>query len=146
MPRREPLSLEERRYLYQQKLKGVSLAVLGQELGCSYYTARKWWRRGRQEGEQGLLQERRGRPQRGALSTYPEGLRTQIKDLKCRHPQWGPDRILVELREASRWGRERLPSRSQIAVYLKEVCPEHVRRQRGKAFSPSATAAGHSRP
>ena len=139
MPKREPLSIEERTYIYHQKLQGVPLAAIAEQLGCSYYTARKWWRRGKAEGEQGLRQSRRGRPQRGALSTYPEALRDQIKALKCSHPRWGPDRILVELGEDPQWRNERLPSRSQVALYLKEACPEHVQRQRRERFSPSGS-------
>ena len=139
MPRREPLSVEERTYVYHQKLQGIPLATLAQELGCSYYTARKWWRRGKKEGEQGLRKNRRGRPQRGVLSTYPEALRDEIKRLKCSHPRWGPDRILVELREEPPWRGMHLPSHSQVALYLKKVCPEHVQRQRRERFSPSGT-------
>jgi len=143
MPRREPLSVEERTYIYHQKLQGVPLSILAEELGCSYYTARKWWRRGKAEGEQGLREVRRGRPRQGALSTYPEALRDQIKQLKCSYPRWGPDRILVELREDPQWREARLPSRSQIALYLKKVCPEHVQRRR-KRFSPSGAQASLS--
>jgi hypothetical protein len=140
MLRREPLSVEERQYIYQQKLRGMPLFVVAEQLGCSYYTARKWWRRGRQEGERGLQRVRRGRPRRGVLSTYPRALREAIKRLKCTYPQWGPDRILVELGEDPRWQGERLPGRSQVAVYLKEMCPEHIQRQRRERFSPSGTA------
>ena len=139
MPRREPLSIEEREYIYHRKLQGVPLATIAEQLGCSYYTARKWWRRGKQKGEQGLRQTRRGRPKRGALRTYPEALRGQIKQLKCGHPRWGPDRILAELREDPQWREVRLPCRSQVAVYLKEVCPEHVQRQQRRRFSPSGS-------
>lgn len=144
MLRHAPLTLAEREYIYQQKLKGVRLEQIAEELGCSYYTVRKWWRRGRDQGQEGLRQNRRGRPRRGILSTYPEAMRRQIQRLKCSHPRWGPDRIRVELAEDSRWQGRQLPSRSQIALYLKEACPEHVQRQRKRIFSPSATAGDAS--
>ncbi len=146
MPRREPLSVEERLYIYRQKMQGVPLSVLAQELGCSYYTVRKWWRRGFQQGEEGLRQSRRGRPRHGPLSTYPEVLRTQIKELKCTHNKWGPDRILVELQEDPRWQGHPLPSRSQIAVYLKTVCPEHIQNQRRRVFPPNGAGESHICP
>jgi len=142
MLRHAPLTLAEREYIYQQKMKGVRLEQIAEELGCSYYTVRKWWRRGRDHGQESLRQTRRGRPRRGILSTYPEAMRRQIQKLKCGHPLWGPDRIRVELGEDVRWKGQRLPSRSQIALYLKEACPEHIQRRRERTFSPSASAGG----
>ncbi len=145
MPRHETVPVEVRLYIYRQHRQGVPLRALAEELGYAYETVRKWWRRGRDGGEEALMRDRRGRPARGPLSTFPEALRQRVQELKERYPRWGPDRIRVALQqEASQWGG-RVPRRSQIALFLRQTCPHLVRRQRRREPPPS-TCSGPRAP
>jgi hypothetical protein len=47
-------------------------------------------------------------------------LRNKIKDLRKKHPGWGPQTILIELQRNPAWNQQSLPSRSRIALFLKE--------------------------
>ncbi len=60
MGRREPLTEEERERIYRAKLEGKTLEEAAAEVGCSLSCARKWWRRGRDEGLKGLHNRPRG--------------------------------------------------------------------------------------
>jgi len=44
------LTQEEREQIYLRKKNGENLQTIADELKISYECARKWWRRGKQEG------------------------------------------------------------------------------------------------
>ncbi len=89
MGRREPLTEEERERIYRAKLEGKTLEEAAAEVGCSPSCARKWWRRGRNEGLKGLHNRPRGPSQRGPLSRFDPRIAEAALSLKRRHPRWG---------------------------------------------------------
>jgi len=136
MGRREPLTKEERERIYRAKLEGKTLEEAAAEVGCSLSCARKWWRRGRDEGLKGLRDRPRGPSRRGALSRFDPRVAETALSLKRRHPRWGPDRVLVELRADPNLQGLRLPSRSRLAVFFHEQCPECVAKRKPRPPKP----------
>ncbi|MEA3345140.1 MAG: hypothetical protein U9Q78_02665, partial [Chloroflexota bacterium] len=63
---REPLTEAEKDYIEEQKRAGKTLKSIAEDLNCSYWTARKWWRI-RRDGREPAP---RGRPPEGPLSIY----------------------------------------------------------------------------
>ena len=138
-----PLTAEEKAYIVRRKEAGATLKTIANELHCSVWTVEKWWRM-HQRGE---TPRSRGRPRRGALSTFPEVLRDKAKQLKESHPHWGAAMVKVKLRE--QLGEDvTLPSDSQLARYFKEACPEAVQprqRQQYSAKAPKPVTRPHER-
>lgn len=146
MATRAPFTLAEKERLYAAKLSGRSLAAIAAELGCSYQTARKWWRQARDHGRAAFLQARRGRAATGVLSRFAPTVTARALSLKRAHPTWGPDRVQSELqRDASLRGL-RLPSRSRLAILFKTACPDLVAPRRphsAPAAAPATPSAVH---
>lgn len=147
MSQRRPLSQAEKDRIYAGKLQGKRLGQVAAEVQCSVWCARKWWRRGRDEGRQGLQAKRRGRGPGGMLSQFVPEVAAQALHYKRSHPRWGARRVRVEL------GRDQalqaladlrgaalpLPSASRLAAFFKASCPECV-------ASPPPPAAPARRP
>lgn len=144
MGQREPLTEQERERIYQAKLEGKTLKTTAAEIGCSLSCARKWWRRGRNEGQKGLRTRLRGPIRRGPLSRFAPQVAETALALKRRHPRWGPDRVLAGLRTDPSLQGLPLPSRSRLAVFFRERCPECVakRKPRPPRNPPPPKATG----
>lgn len=108
----------ERVEIIQDKLNGMSLQSIADKYNLNVYTVRTWWRHFRDQGWDGLKAGVNHRPRRGALSTFTPLIRYVILRLKCQHPGWGPDVILLHLRRLPALQGQFLPSRSAIAAYL----------------------------
>ena len=130
MGQREPLTEQERERIDQAKLEGKTLATIAAEIGCSLSCARKWCRRGRDEGRKGLQNRPQGPIRRGPLSRFAPQVAEAALALKRRHPRWGPDRILAGLRTDPSLQGLPLPSRSRLAVFFRERCPECVAKRK----------------
>jgi len=128
MPDQLPLTQVQKERIYQGKLQGRTLAEMATEVQCSPGCARKWWRRGRDHGLQGLRALRRGRGASGILSQFDPSVLHKAVALKRNHPRWGADRVLVELCRDPELTGLRLPSRSRVAAVFKARCPECVGR------------------
>lgn len=139
MANRSPLTQAEKERIYQGKLQGRTLAELAAEVRCSLACARKWWRRGRDHGRQGLRAPRRGRGCSGILSHFDRSVADKAVALKHSHPRWGPERVLVELQRDPELASLQLPSRSRLAMFFKVRCPECVTKY-------SARPPSHPRP
>lgn len=126
MPNRPPLTQAEKEKIYQGKLQGRTLPEMAAEVHCSLACARKWWRQGRDHGLQGLRAPRRGRRCSGILSRFDSLVADKALALKRNHHRWGADRVLVELHQDPELKGLQLPSRSRLAVFFQERCPECV--------------------
>lgn len=132
MGHREALTRQEKERIYQEKLAGKTLKAIGNEMGCSYECARKWWRVGRDGGLVGLRTKRAGRRSTGILSQFSERVRQKAVELKRRHQRWGATRVLLEMQQSRELGNDKLPSASRLSAYFKQTCPECVSRYKAK--------------
>jgi hypothetical protein len=126
MEKRAPLTPTEKERIYTGKLNGETLVEIARELHCSWETARKWWKRGREQGRAGLRQERRGRGRKGILAQFAPAVAEKAERLKRQHPHWGAARVRIELANDPMLVQEALPGRSRLATFFKERCPECV--------------------
>ncbi|GAB4504834.1 MAG: hypothetical protein Fur0043_18280 [Anaerolineales bacterium] len=141
---RRSLTWVEQEKIEQRKKAGLSLRAIAAELNCSFYTARKYWRRRRKQ----QVPPQRGRPARGILSAYPAEWIEQAIALKKEHPHWGAVTVRVKL--AAQLGREvsEMPSRARLAALFKERCPEAVQSRQKQAYPekrPPAVRYPHQR-
>ena len=120
MPRRAPkTSLQERRAILARAQAGQTAPHIAADLGWSVHTVRKWRRIGR-HNDAAALSPRIGRAPTGALSTFPPALPAAIRRLRQDHPGWGPRTLLLDLQRDPYWSTQPLPSRSQVAAFLKQ--------------------------
>jgi hypothetical protein len=110
---------QERLAMVERSAAGHSDRASAEALEWSYWTVRKWRRKGQRAGRAGLVTVL-GRPSQGALSSFAPALPAAIKALRCAHPGWGPQTLRLELRKDRRFASGRLPSRARIAAFLKE--------------------------
>jgi hypothetical protein len=120
------LSQEQKERIYTGKLAGHTHVELAEEIGCSVACVRKWWRKGREGGLAGLRQPRRGRGKKGCLSHFDVRVVEKALGYKRSHVKWGANRVLIELSNAPELAGLSLPSRSGLANFFKEYCPECV--------------------
>ncbi len=113
-----PLSLAQKLEIQSRAAHGEHDPQIADAMHLSLWTVRKWRRKLR--GGRSALSVVRGRPPRGALSTFPAMLRETLQQWRQTHPGWGPDTLLARLRQAPVWREQPLPHRSQIARFLKE--------------------------
>jgi transposase len=99
--------------------RGLTDRQIAEQIGFSIFTVRKWRRKFEAEGKAGLLSHM-GRPKRGALSSYPVGMRGQLKTWCKQHPGWGAKTLQTELSLSETFCSQRLPSRATLARWLKE--------------------------
>ncbi len=141
MSTRKPLTMAEKQFIYDRKMEGATLKQIASELRCSEQTTRKWWRIKRDN----KTVKPRGRPARGALSTFPPAVRKAAREIKKQQTHLGP--IMVRLKAAERLQRplEEMPSSSRLAVYFKEACPEAVQSYERQSY-PNAALPKASEP
>lgn len=137
MANRPPLTVNEKKQVYETKLKGKILSEIAEMIPCSLSCARKWWRVGRDSGLRELAQQRRGRCKRGRLSQFAPSVAEQALVLKQKHPKWGPNRVLIEMEDDPELRQLSLPAPSSLAAYFKEVCPELLLPRKKKRPTPS---------
>ena len=118
------LSQGERDQIYIRKQSGETLKRIATELGLSYACVRKWWRRGRDQGTTGLVEQKRGRKRQGNLSQFAEQVRQRSIEMKRTHKRWGANRVLVELRNDPALSGLPLPSRSRLYPFFHQHCPD----------------------
>jgi len=112
-------TLPDRVAIDQLAQRGCTDAQIASQVGWKVATVRKWRRRARR-GRQGLISSM-GRPQAGALSSYPKLMVETLRAWRVAHPGWGPKTLGVELEKDARFQRQRRPHRSSIARFLKEA-------------------------
>ena len=135
---RLPLTQREKERIYQEKIAGKTLTEIAEELDCSWECVRKWWRVARRQGEVGLRAQRGARGSTGALSQFDPQVALEAKRLKSTHSGWGADRVLGELQKIESLQGLPLPSRSRLAAYFQESCPESVAARQPRPPQPGA--------
>jgi transposase InsO family protein len=104
--------------MIERHLAGESLATIAQAMQLNVFTIRKFWRRYRQKGWDGLLACAPAPPRRGPLAQAPFRLKLRLLRLKRSHRGWGVDKLRLELSRAPSLHTVRIPHRSALAAYL----------------------------
>ncbi len=138
MAQPRPLSDAERERIYQGRSQEKTIPAIALELDRSEAVVHKWSRRIRAEGVQGLRSRQRGRKAVGDLSSFDPRVRQAALALKRTHRRWGADRVLVELRHDPQFSGVALPSRSRLAVFFKQQCPDCVAQRQPRRPTPTA--------
>ena len=137
------LTQAEREQIYLLKRSGQTIQQIAQALDLSPACVRKWWRRGRDQGVLGLLERRRGRPIRGALSMFSALVQQASLKLKREHKRWGANRVLIELQNDTALLGLTFPSRSRLYAFFHQECPECLSiwtQHKAVPATPTATA------
>lgn len=106
-------TFEQRIKIRQLVAQGLTSRAIGDQLGISISTVRKW------RQHVGSLHSQMGRPVKGPLSSFDALVAKTIAQLRKAHPGWGPKTLLAELKRDARLLNFKLPSRARIAEYLK---------------------------
>jgi hypothetical protein len=115
--------------MIELKQQGLPLAQIAQRLRLSRSCMKKFWRRFRQRGAQGL-QPRSCRPHSAHPQQTPEAVRNLMVRIKRTHPHWGAQFIQGEL---CRCHVKRLPHRRTIERFLGRFPDLPKRRYRRRA-------------
>ena len=107
--------LADRVAMIELAQSGQSDTQIGEAVGYSRWTVRKWRRRHRDQGRAGL-RTKMGRPKQGALSTYPAQMREAIEAWRRAHPGWGAKTLRTELEQDERFKRILLPYGREMIV------------------------------
>jgi hypothetical protein len=142
MGKQRELTVAQREAIYLGKMQGRSLNQLANELGCSKACARKWWRVGRKHGLDGLHNTGTNTITT-LLNRFDPLVAERALYLKQQHPRRGPTRILLELTEDKSLSGVRLPKRSQLAAYFKQVCPELLAERKARPPAPPPAREVH---
>jgi transposase InsO family protein len=143
MSNRRPLTVAERETIYDGKLSGERLIDLARECQCSYSCARKWWRVGRKHGRDALRQQRQ-LPASGALSRFEPIVAERALYWKRLHSKRGATRILADMEKDSRLESVRLPKKSALAAFFREVCPELLQQRKSRSKPPPRPTHVHA--
>jgi len=143
MARRPPLTVEEKETIYFGKRAGKRLVDLATEVQCSWDCARKWWCVGRDGDVETLRRERPAERKTGALSHFAPLVAERALHWKRTCPRRGPDRILVEMADDELLGDLKLPKRSALAEFFKDVCPELLQKRQRRPKAPPKSQRAH---
>lgn len=143
MQKNSPLTVAQREAIYRSKLHGQSLRQIAAELGRSYAVARKWWRVGRTYGDTGLRNQRAPRATSPPMSSFDARVASRALELKQQHPRRGPTRILHELAQDAELSELRLPKRSVLAAYFRQICPELLAKRSTPPAAPRRAQVVH---
>jgi hypothetical protein len=115
---RRTTTLEERVLINGLAEANCTDRQIAEQVGWAVPTVRKWRRRDRHQGRQGLVSHM-GRPVTGALGTFLPLIREALRAWRRAHPGWGPKTLRAELEADECFEGHPLPSRRSIARFLK---------------------------
>jgi len=108
----------ERGAMIERHLAGQSVQSIATALHRNYFTVRTIWRTYQQHGWGGLAPKPKGPPQVGRLGDFTPRSKYVRLRLKCLHPGWGGNLLLLEAQRRPSLAGLRLPQRSTVAAYL----------------------------
>jgi len=116
MPARQATTIEQRQEMMRLVEKGYTYAGVAEQVGVSYWTARKWIRIGEKCGVEQLA-SCYGRPRAGPLAGYGGKIKYKVLRLKRKHTGWGAEYVLKKLQEDQQVKDQKLPSAMTIWRY-----------------------------
>ena len=127
MPWKETCAMLERRRFVEDRVSlEESFSQLCRRYGISRKTGYKWLDRHRLDPERGLEDRRK---QRVFRSSFDEEIVAAVVDLRTKHPNWGPEKLVARLQGCDPHGL--WPSPSTVKVWLRRrglSRPRRVRR------------------
>lgn len=136
----------ERVAMIERHLAGASLQSIATTLNRNYFTVRSIWRTYQQHGWAGIAPKPKGPPPLGRLGEFAPRIKYVLLRLKCQHPAWGVNRLLLEAQRRSSLAGLRLPKRSTVAAYLARFGARLGRAHRAPTRRPAAPAAPTTAP
>lgn len=116
MPARQATTIGQRREMMRLVEEGNTYAGVAEQLGVSFWTARKWIRIGKRYGVENLA-SCYGRPRAGPMAGYAEMIKYKVLRMKRKHPGWGAEYVLKKLRETPGLEGKKLPGETTIWRY-----------------------------
>jgi len=116
MPATQATTIAQRRGMISLVEEGYTHAAIADQVGVSFWTARKWIRIGKRCGKENLA-SCYGRPTTGPLAGYDPMVRYVALRLKRQHPKWGAEYVLKKLGEKRSLQGKKLPSATTIWRY-----------------------------
>ena len=113
-----PITLQERSEIMVRAEHKENDTQIAESMKLSIAVVRKWRRRARDHGRDGLLTSM-GRPRSGVLGHFAKELRDALEEMRKRHSGWGAGTLQIELTRDLRFVNLPIPSVSRIAAYLK---------------------------
>ena len=143
MPATQATSIAQRREMMLLVEEGCTYAAVAEQMGISFWTARKWIRQAKRCGLESLA-SCYGRPATGPLAGFDPLIGYVALRLKRQHPKWGAEYGVKKLSERSSLRGKKLPSATTIWRYWRSFGDRlFPRRDPPKSeISPSDTPHG----
>jgi len=116
MPATRPTTVQQRQEMARLADQGESYQTVADQMGVSFWTARKWIRKARQGGLAALVTTY-GRPATGPMSGFDPLVRYVVLRLKRQHRTWGTAYVVKKLGEHPSLKGKRLPSPTVVWRY-----------------------------
>jgi Homeodomain-like domain-containing protein/integrase-like protein len=139
MPATRMTTVQQRQEMAHLAAAGQPYQVIADQIGVSFWTARKWIRRANQGGLAALLTHC-GPPTRGPMATFDPLVRYVALRLKRQHLTWGAAYVLKKMTEHPSLHGKKLPDATTIWRYWRSF-GERLRKKRRPA-DPKLPAAG----
>jgi hypothetical protein len=108
MPATRTTTVQQRQEMARLANQGESYQAVADQIGVSFWTARKWIRRGRSDGLSALVTTY-GRPATGPMSGCDPLVRYVALRLKCEHKTWGAAYVVKKMGERPSLKGKKLP-------------------------------------
>ena len=108
----------ERVAMIERHLAGESLQTIATALERNYFTVRSIWRTYQQHGWAGIIPKPKGPSWVGRMGDFAPPIKYVLLRLKCLHPGWGVNLLLLEAQRRPSLAGLVLPKRSTVAAYL----------------------------
>lgn len=130
--------------IVEEHLAGKPLTIIAEKMAINYYTARKWWRKYTRQGWSGLIPKSPGPSPSGPLSRFDPLVKYVALRLKCEHPAWGLDVLLLHLGRRRSLKGKPLPGRTALDNYLRPYLPRFRPQRRLPMKRPDALVSAVS--
>jgi transposase InsO family protein len=116
MPVTRATNVQQRQEMARLSNEGKSQQTVADQLGVSFWTARKWIRQAKQ-GNLAALVTDWGRPETGPMARFDPLVRYAALRLKCQHPTWGGVYVVKKMGERLPLKGPELPEATTVWRY-----------------------------
>src|SRR3990172_190555 len=116
MPATRATTVQQRQEMARLSEQGQTCQAIAEQLGVSFWTARKWTRRAKRGGLAALV-TRFGRPATGPMSEFHPLVCYVALRLKRQHPSWGAAYVVKKMGERAALKGQKLPEETAVWSY-----------------------------